>query len=139
MKLTKTFKPYTKEGRCTLQPKEGTRAGVYIIGKKINGKPQIVYVGYSATNLYKTMYRHFQNWNDTSQQRVTYKQLSDVFIRVVFCGGQKAALLEEALILKYKPRDNNLKLELYTERQRDKIISEFTTEAEFIPLENVPF
>ncbi len=134
MKKSKKFKPYTNTGRCTLQPTEGAKSGVYMIEKA--GK--IVYVGYSASNLYKTMYRHFQSWDDPAQRRVTYANQKDIFCRVIFCPPTKAALLEEALILKYKPRDNEQKLQLYSNKQRDQIINEFE-ESGVIALKDVPF
>lgn len=84
------------------------------------------------------MYRHFQSWNDPTQRRVTFKQLADVSIRVIFCPASKAAILEEALILKYKPKHNDLKLQLYTSKQKQDVIEELT-EATFIRIEDVPF
>jgi hypothetical protein len=133
MKKTKTFKPYTKEGRCTLQPKQGERPGVYFIYK--DAKP--VYVGHSQSNIYKTMYRHFQSWED-QQRRVTYKNLSGITCRIIFCPASKATILEEACILKYKPKDNEQKLQLYSDKQRDKIIIEFE-DTGVINIEDVPF
>jgi excinuclease UvrABC nuclease subunit len=134
MKKTKLFKPYTKEGRCTLQPKQGARAGVYFIFK--DNKP--VYFVHSQSNLYKTMYRHFQSWPDDTQRRVTYKNLSGITCRVIFCPASKSTLLEEACILKYKPRDNEQKIQFYTDKQRDNIIQQFE-DTGVIDIENVPF
>ena len=131
---TKYFKPYTPKGDCTLKPSQGARPGVYIVRKG----DQVVYVGHSASNLYKTMYRHFQSWNDPAQRRVTYVQLKDISIRVIFCSASKAPVLEEALIIKYKPRDNYQKLELYTSKQRAAIIAD-ADKGDFIPISEVPF
>ena len=136
MKRTKYFKPYTeKSGKsyCTLTASQGAAPGVYIIRKG----ERSVYVGYSASNVYKTMYRHFQTWNDPTQRRVTYKQLSDVTCRVIFTTPKRAAVLEEALILKLKPRDNEMKLELYSRKDREQIIKE-AEESIFVPVE-APF
>lgn len=117
MKKTKNFPPYTDK-KCTLQK---TGAGVYIISK--NGK--YLYIGYSSADLKKTMYRHFQSWNDPVQRRVTYSQLKDIVCLVIFCNTAKqASILEEALILKHKPRDNEQKLELYTNRQTSAALAE---------------
>lgn len=82
------------------------KSGVYII--KENGK--IVYIGYSYSNLYKTITRHFQNWNHRYQRVVTYANLvhsNRYTIRVVFTSPNKAKKLEEALTTKYQPRDND--------------------------------
>jgi Uri superfamily endonuclease len=84
--------------------------GVYLI--KYNG--EIVYIGYSAGSLYKTITRHFQSWKDRTQTRVTYPQNEAYKVRVVFTRtGSQAAELERALILKYRPRDNPNKYENY--------------------------
>ena len=68
------------------------------------------YVGFSATDIYKTMYRHFQSWDDMTQKRVVYKNLKDIKVRVVYCAPIQAAKLERALIIKYSPMDNPQKL-----------------------------
>lgn len=135
MKKTKFFKPYqniiTKKapngkqivtrGKCTLQK---TGPGVYII--KEAGK--IVYIGYASRDVKGVMYRHFQRWTDRRHpdekrtsviERVTYKEPGETFdsyrVRVVFCrSAQQAATLEEALIRKYKPRNNAGKYAVYS-------------------------
>ena len=78
--------------------------GIYIIFKA--GK--IIYVGYSRSNLYKTMYRHFQAWNDkTGQYRTVITDLSQVKVGVIYTkSGRLAKLLESAYILKHKPEMN---------------------------------
>jgi hypothetical protein len=81
------------------------RSGVYLI-KENN---EIVYVGFSGTDLYTTMYRHFQTWNDKKGPRVTYfSKLKKKYytVRVVYCTPLQAAKLEKSLIAKYQPRDN---------------------------------
>ncbi|MBS1645710.1 MAG: GIY-YIG nuclease family protein [Bacteroidetes bacterium] len=111
--VTKIYKqrrviPYQANGRQTIQINKAI--GVYVIYK--NDTP--VYVGYSGSDVKKTMYRHFQEWNDLSQYRVVYKNKKDITVRVVFCKDKKtAANLEKALILKYKPRDNDKKYREY--------------------------
>lgn len=81
------------------------KSGVYII--KENGI--IRYIGYSYTNnLYKTISRHFQEWN-AKQTVISYagdKVRYRYTIRVVFTSPTKAKKLERALLLKYRPRDN---------------------------------
>lgn len=84
--------------------------GVYMIYK--DGAP--VYVGYSGSQLYKTFTRHFQMWNDRSQQRVTYSQTGQYKARIIFCNtARQAEALERAIILKINPRDNPNKYESY--------------------------
>jgi excinuclease UvrABC nuclease subunit len=100
MRVFKFLPPY--KGKNTTFPEAVKRSGVYIIKKA--GK--IVYVGFSGTNIYKTMYRHFQSWNDRTQQRVTYKNLKNITVRVIYCTPVQANRLEKFLILKYKPIDN---------------------------------
>ena len=103
--------PYDSKGKARIQSIK-KRSGIYII--KENNK--IVYVGMSGYNLYKTMYRHFQSWEDT-QYRVTYQDQIDTnkyTVRVVLCSPAKAEKLEKGLILKYQPRDNAHKYEQLT-------------------------
>jgi len=108
-------KPYLSNGKTTFNIQK--RPGVYMIYK--GEKP--VYIGYSGTNLYKTLYRHFQSWNDRTQTRVVYRDLSDITVRVVYTHtGNQAAKLEKALIVKLKPRDNPNKYEQYTLTFKDK-------------------
>lgn len=121
-------------------PKDGTKynigftkgkTGVYII--KENGI--IVYIGYSYTDLYPTITRHFQNWNHRYQRVVTYANLVDsnrYTIRVVLTHPNKAKQLEEALTTKYQPRDNydivfpdEFEEEALIEKQHKKVIAEY--------------
>lgn len=127
MNKTKFFKPYVAPNVCALKE---TGPGVYII-KNLENK--IVYIGFSATDVKKTMYRHFQKWNDPTQRRTVYSNLTGIKCRVVFTTAKKAPILEEALILKYKPRDNAQKLEMYTSAQYKNI------EAEYWEAPDVPF
>jgi hypothetical protein len=108
MKVFKFIPPYTADGK-TKFPERG-KTGVYLI--KENGK--IVYIGYSLNDLYKTMYRHFQTWNHTGQEVVSYNAKgSDTYtVRVVYCTPSQADRLERYLIRKHKPRDNKYIYEL---------------------------
>jgi hypothetical protein len=83
------------------------QAGVYLIKSKRTG--EIVYIGYSQTQLYKTVTRHFQTWNDSQQERYTYSK-TNYLIRIILTTPKRAALLEQYLINKIKPRDNKQKL-----------------------------
>jgi len=111
MKKTRWKEPYNKAGKTNFPERE--RPGVYLIKNKTSGK--IVYVGYSANNLYRTMYRHFQQWNHSEQPIVTYqaKGPENYLCRVIYCTAKQAVTLEEMLILKYKPEDNPQKLDFY--------------------------
>lgn len=103
--------PYRADGKTTLSGIAG-KAGVYIIRE--NGK--IVYVGYSATNIYRTMYRHFQKWNHSQQEVVTYEsrmKANKYSVQVTICSPGKAEKLERALVKKHEPRDNSNKYEQY--------------------------
>ena len=101
------------------------RPGVYMIYK--GGR--LRYVGYSETDLYKTMYRHFQSWNDRRQIRVTYDP-DKVKVRVIYCrDGIQADRLEKALILKHKPIDNPNKYTLFeADKEEKKVLREFIQE-----------
>lgn len=97
----KNISPYNEKGKPTF--KKRYVKGVYII----RNKKDILYIGYSSTDLYKTMYRHFQKWNDYSQVRVEYKNISNLKIDIILTSTKlQASRLEKALIIKYKPKDN---------------------------------
>lgn len=109
MKVLKFIAPYhPKTGKPNF-PERG-KTGVYLIKE---GK-DLVYIGYSGKDLYKTMYRHFQTWNHTGQEVVSYAdrlKKDDYTVRVVYCNPRQAEALEKALIKKHKPRDNGAKYE----------------------------
>lgn len=106
------------------------KPGVYLI--KVNG--ELSYVGYSSTNVYKTILRHFQSWEDRYQVRVTYPKASYVTARIVYTStGAQAAQLEKALIIKYKPKDNPNKLEQYELDLKDEKIVEAYNYADLEP------
>lgn len=93
--------------------------GVYLIYKN----SQLVYVGFSSYNVYKTLYRHFQYWNDPTQVRVTYSAKDpNIKVRVIYTTALRAKKLEKAIILKYKPKDNPDKYESYSLNHQDKKI-----------------
>lgn len=132
MKKFKFLPPYSKPGKTNF-PKTRDRAGVYLI--KEAGK--LVYIGLSQTNLYCTLYRHFEAWNHSGQEVVTYQSRLKRYaytVRVVLCIPAQALRLERALIKKYKPRDNEMKYENYTLKFADtKVEHEYShalTEAE---------
>lgn len=110
---SKWFKPYTKKGN-NLRPSLGLpskkfQSGVYLIKNIHSGK--IIYVGRSLTNLYKTIYRHFQQWNDYRYgqriDRIVYDK-TGYQIRIIFVSPSQVPRLEAYLINKYLPRDNGI-------------------------------
>lgn len=107
MKKSRWFSPYSAPSKTNLQPAK-KRSGVYLIRKRDDTTKalKILYVGMSQTDLYKTITRHFQKWDDPQQVRVTYPQSADMLIRVIFCTPKQAVKLEEALREHYEPRDN---------------------------------
>ena len=113
------------------------KPGTYLIYR--NGL--LVYVGYSSYNVYKTLYRHFQNWNDPQQVRIVYdKNDPNIKVRVIYTTAARARKLEKAIIIKYQPKDNPDKYENYLDlnKQETKIIEE--AESEFISNnEDLPF
>lgn len=87
-----------------------------------------VYVGHSKYNLYKTILRHFQEWTDREQPgRITYvnNELSRYTVKVWLTSKYDAPILEETHILKYRPRDNKMKVDTYSERQRRRVAERF--------------
>lgn len=109
--------------------------GVYLIYK--NGS--LVYVGYSSYNVYKTLYRHFQRWNDPTQVRITYNPNDqNIKVRVIYTTALRAKKLEKALILKYQPKNNPDKYENYildknSEKELTRAEDEFTVINEDLP------
>lgn len=89
------------------------QSGIYFI--KENKSNTIVYVGFSVSNLYKTITRHFQTWTDIQRAvktRFTYPKYG-YSVKIIFTTPKEAALLEKYFILKLKPRDNTIKYENY--------------------------
>lgn len=113
MKKSPWIKPYNKDGSTNLIALNNT-SGVYLIRKIGNKLPQ--YIGMSAgnkkkPNLYKTILRHFQSWED-SQTRVTYPK-QGYEIRVIKTTPLQAIRLEKNLIIAYQPKDNPNKYDQY--------------------------
>jgi excinuclease UvrABC nuclease subunit len=111
MKVSRFVKPYRSTGKTTL-PELVNKSGVYLI--KENSR--LVYVGMSLSNLYRTMYRHFEQWNHDGQSVVTYvnkMKKNDYTVRVILCTKAQATRLEKTLIKKHRPRDNENKYKSY--------------------------
>jgi len=118
---TKWFFPYVvknnklKPNFRILNAKFNT--GVYLIKETKTNK--VIYVGYSGSNLHKTMYRHFQKWNDKTQQRTVLNK-NGYKVRVIFAPPARAAKLEKYLIGLYKPKYNTMQYEaLLTDENND--------------------
>jgi len=130
LKSTPFFPPYSPVGNYNLKT---TGAGVYIIKEK----NVIVYVGMSGTHVQNTLYRHFQQWNDLRTnwtkkkeiyERVSYygRNRGNFMIKVIFTPTEREArILEELLILKLKPKDNTLKLSLYSNNELKEMSNKF--------------
>jgi len=116
MKKYKIIKPYTGD-KTNIRFTDG-KSGVYLIYPA--GSQKAVYIGMSQTNLYKTILRHFQSWEDSKQIRTTYPK-QGYSVRIVICTPQQAERLERALIVKHKPSDNPNKYDLYTLTKTDII------------------
>ena len=120
MKVYKFAPPYrhdkARNSKRTTFPETRDHAGVYII--KEDGK--IVYVGFSSYSVYKTMYRHFQEWNHRQQQVITYRsrmKRHTYTVRPILCTDRQAYALEKRLIRKYHPRDNEITYEQMLQEQ----------------------
>jgi hypothetical protein len=120
MKRTRLLKPYKEDGSTTFPARN--LPGVYIIYKAggLLSDPALKYVGFSARDVYKALYRHFQVWNDKQVnrgergERVTYSPPGAYRVRVIYTRtAAQARELEKALILKHQPPDNPDKLEGY--------------------------
>ena len=121
LQKTRLLPPY-KNGKPTF--KKRNKPGVYLIYDYSNN---LRYVGYSGNNLYRTMYHHFQAWNDEKQIRITYNP--DMYqVRVIYTHTpQQAQRLEKALIIHKKPTDNPQKYWITntTDEKEEKIYHEF--------------
>jgi TATA-box binding protein (TBP) (component of TFIID and TFIIIB) len=103
------------------------RPGTYLIYRS----GRLVYVGFSSYNVYKTLYRHFQSWNDPQQVRIVYdKNDPNIKVRVIYTTAARARKLEKAIIIKYQPKDNPDKYENYLDlnRKESKVIEEAENE-----------
>lgn len=101
MKITNRKTPYVN-GKPRYKVRQ--RPGVYLIFKN----NELRYIGYSSSDIYKTLYRHFQTWNDNKQVRIIYKSTDEkISVRVIYTNtAAQAAKLERALIIQYAPPDN---------------------------------
>lgn len=111
---TKWFSPYLSNGKTALKSNTKAKRGLYFIKSRRTGK--IVYVGYSNSSLYKTLYRHFQSWKDR-QYRATFRK-SDYVVKIILSKSSLISDLEKFYIDKYKPTKN---AQLYKEYDLPKV------------------
>lgn len=135
-KRTRLKAPYNTSGRTNF-PARGV-AGVYLIYKG----GTLRYVGFSGSDVYKALYRHFETWNDrrgTRGPRMVYDR-NTCTVRVVYTNrpGQ-AAELERALILTRHPSDNHDKLELYRVTPHGRDLVREAEAAGFVIGDEAPF
>lgn len=124
MKVSKFISPYNSAGLTSFPLRK--KSGVYIIRQKSILHPNITYVGLSLTDIYGTLYRHFQVWNDRRFERVVYDR-NHYLVRVIYCTPGQASKIERALIIKHQPKDNTDKFENYTSDQIDKDLKVLNT------------
>jgi len=132
MKRSEFLPPYTDEGKTTFADARG-QSGVYLIK---NSAKEIIYVGYSRNNLYRTLYRHFQTWNDREQPRITYSKTGGYTVRVILTTPQQAERLEKYLVKRYQPRDNKT---VYDNVEDGTGANEFEKQKEAEEYEPAPF
>lgn len=96
--VRKTTLPYITKAEC----------GVYIIRSKRTKK--ILYVGNSGSQLYKTLYRHFQDWRKSRQYRAEYRDPNKYEVMIFLTKScLNASNLEQFYINKLGPRDGIMK------------------------------
>lgn len=133
MKRTKLVAPYSGDEKHETIKVSKPKPGVYYIYRD----KEIKYIGYSGSDVLMTMYRHFRQWNDT-QTRNVYKR-SGSLVKVIFCASKsEAAKLEQALILKLRPKDNERKIISYSIPDLDAVFDKAVLSNEY-DIDNLPF
>ena len=113
MKKTRWIEIYKSAGKINFASLYN-KIGVYLIRSKKTNK--IVYIGYSGLggkgNLAKTAIRHFQDWSNTDQKRVFFKNASNFQIKFYVCRSSGVAQkLELYLRAKLQPTKNPQKID----------------------------
>lgn len=115
------FKPYVIRANKIVVNKDiknsKDKSGVYII-RSVKTKA-VLYIGFSASNLYKTILRHFQSWDDPRQRRVVYNKFG-YEVKILHSSPVRASAWEKFLILKFKPKDNESKINLYSAPEKSE-------------------
>lgn len=136
MKRTRLVPPYGASGRTTFPARE--RTGVYLVFRG----GALHYVGFSGSDVYKALYRHFEQWNDASRERkrATFPRGGTTRVRVVYTdSAEQAARLETALIVRYRPPGNVDKLQAYETDAADRRLMEAAARSPFVDLGDAPF
>ena len=102
-------KPTPTSNGVTNLTKFTKKRGVY----KIFENNKLIYIGFSTHSLYHTILRHFNEWNDSKQEkRINYKSRvagNSYQVQVELMQDKPDAQIEQreaALIIRHKPRDN---------------------------------
>jgi hypothetical protein len=109
------------------------KVGVYFI---YDERGRLIYIGHSTADLKSTIMRHFQTWNlsrfeqiqGVQRDRITYTKDSQKLkykVQIYLTKGFDAYSLEQALIDKYRPRDNKEKIVAISERRRQNMLDRF--------------
>ncbi len=94
-----------------------TCCGVYLIRSKRSKK--VVYVGHSKSSIYKTLYRHFQDWDDPTQYRATYpKRYYEVAL--IPTKKDRVEKLERFLVSKLEPKDAKVTYDDYSPKKKTR-------------------
>lgn len=136
--VQKAQTPYLDNGKTRFNIRNVP--GVYLIYKN----SELVYVGFSASDVYKALYRHLQSWNDKHQQRITFKSEKGITVRMIYTNsGAKARKLEGALIIKHKPPLNINKYDGFITDESEKKLLKDLEEAKIHSVlnseEDLPF
>lgn len=101
---TEWFRPYKNGIKTSLfdHIPAKSKAGVYVV-RSDSGR--ILYVGHSKTQIYATLYRHYQRWNDPAQRRFTFSRYAtEVCVYLPAGGVETVFTLEQYLIGKLTPK-----------------------------------
>ena len=161
MKASKWTRPYRMtKGKGGKLVKKTTLTGISATGK-VSGayliyhipSQSIVYVGKSHTQLYKTIYRHFQKWkrpknNPGDFGYKTFRNANQYAIRAFICTPKQADRLELYWINRYKPKHNSEKMAALFDQmtfaakeaaRRDAEMASYAAEISEITTDEVPF
>lgn len=134
MKKTRWIEIYKASGKINFSYLYN-KIGVYLIRSKKTNK--IVYIGYSGLtgsgNLAKTAQRHFQDWSNSDQKRVYFKNAANFQIKFYVCKNSNVAQkLEIYLRAKLQPTKNPIKLSKDdADRISIKIVNQFNNAEDF--------
>lgn len=134
MKKTRWIEIYKASGKINFSYLYN-KIGVYLIRSKKTNK--IVYIGYSGLtgngNLAKTAQRHFQDWSNSDQKRVYFKNAANFQIKFYVCKSSSTAQkLEIYLRAKLQPTKNPQKIDKSEAENISKsIINQFNNADDF--------